>query len=174
MELGLADIENRALNPPISGAFYSLSIPGRTITLYDTASTRFSCTTTTNTGLAIARLLSPEYAAYTANKQIFLSDFVTTPRAILAELEKQLGTRFEVERKESAPVLQKVREEIEEKWEKAYELLALTYVGDVGKEMGYDFEEQGQEIWNARLGLPTITLEEVVREAVEAAKNTHV
>ena len=154
----------------MSGAFYSISIPTHTGTLYDTASTPFSCTTITNTGLAVARLLSPQQVAYTANKQIFLSDFATTPRIILAEIEKQLDTQFKMERKESGPVLQRLREEVEEDWEKAYELLALTFVADVGKEMGYDFEATGKEIWNARLGLPVVTLKEVVTEAIKNTK----
>ena len=75
-----------------------------------------------------------------------------------------------MERKESGPLLKKLREEVEGNWEKAYELLALTFVADVGKEMGYDFEATGKEMWNARLRLPVVTLEEVVREAVKAEK----
>lgn len=59
---------------------------------------------------------------------------------------------------------------MEEKWEKAYELLALTYVADVGKELGYDFEAAGKETLNQKLMLPRVTLEEIVREAIEATK----
>jgi hypothetical protein len=67
-------------------------------------------------------------------------------------------------------MLQKLRGEVEENWDKAYELLALTFVADVGKELGYDFEATGKETWNQKLILPRITLEDIVREAIEATK----
>jgi hypothetical protein len=45
-------------------------------------------------------------------------------------------------------------------------LLSVGFTGDY--DIGFDFERE-QEVWNGRLGLPEVTLEEVVRGAVELA-----
>ncbi|KAF2790162.1 NAD(P)-binding protein [Melanomma pulvis-pyrius CBS 109.77] len=156
-----------ALNPPTSGGFYNISIPTRSATIYDSGTTSFSMTTLSNIGIAVSRILLTPSA--TANQQVFLSDFVSTPLGILAELERQIGVKFEVEHKVAAPELKELRAKVDDgDWDKAYDLLALTFVADVGKELGYDFEK-GKEVWNEKLGLPVYTLEQVVRTALELA-----
>jgi hypothetical protein len=124
-------------------------------------------TTSTNTGLAVAKsLLHP---SLTANKQIFISDFVTNVREILASLEKQLGEKFNVEEKKSAPQIKELRKRYDEgNFTATFELVALSCVADV--DVGYDFEKE-REIWNGKLGLPDQTLDEVVKDAIELASS---
>ncbi|KAL1610707.1 hypothetical protein SLS60_002377 [Paraconiothyrium brasiliense] len=154
-----------ALSPTASGNFLGIDVKGRKATIYDSGCSRFSVTTSSNTGLAVARILqSPEK---TANKQIFLSDFVTTPREIVKALERQTGEKFEIEERASGPEIKAQKERFEKGvFEATYPLLAISFVGDV--DVGYDFERE-QKVWNGELGLPRRTLDEVVRGAVEVA-----
>ncbi|KAF2677956.1 NAD(P)-binding protein [Lentithecium fluviatile CBS 122367] len=156
------------LNPAKSGNFLNIDVKTRKATLWDSGLSRFAVTTSANTGLAVAKaLLNPEL---TANKQVFLSDFVTTSREIVDSLEKQLGEKFSIEKKESAPVIEELRGKYEGgDFNATYGLLALSFVADM--DVGYDFEKE-QEVWNGKLGLPRRTLDEVVREAIELAKST--
>lgn len=106
----------------------------------------------------------------TENKQVFLSDFVTTPRDIVSALESQLGEKFSIEKKESAPALKELRAKFDAgEFNATYPILALSFVGDV--DVGYDFPKE-YEIWNEKLGLPKPTLEEVVKEAIDLANST--
>lgn len=45
-------------------------------------------------------------------------------------------------------------------------MLAISFGADV--DVGYDFEAE-QEVWNEKLDLPKVTLEEIVHDAVELA-----
>ncbi|KAF2008013.1 NAD(P)-binding protein [Amniculicola lignicola CBS 123094] len=153
------------LNPVKSGNFLDIDVKNRRATIWDSGSSRFTITTSGNTGMAISKiLLNP---TLTANKQIFLSDFVSTSREIVAELEKQAAQKWALEYKESAPVLKEYRIKFDAgDYNATYPLLAISFVGDV--DVGYDFpNEQGIEIWNDKLGLTASTLEEVVKEALE-------
>jgi uncharacterized protein YbjT (DUF2867 family) len=151
-----------------SGSFLGIDVKGRRATIWDSGSARFSVTTAENTGLAVARVLQrPEL---TANKQVFLSDFVTSPREIVERLESLSGEAFAVEEKSSEPAIREARERFEKgEFEATYPLLALSFVGDV--DVGYDFEKE-QKVWNEVLGLPARTLDEVVEGAIEAAKTS--
>lgn len=140
----------------------------RAATIYDAGNARFAVTTSTNTALAVVKaLLKPEE---TANKHIFLSDFTTTPRAIVAALEQATGEKFSVTQKESAPELKALRERYDNgETEAVFGILAISFVGDI--DIGYDFERE-QVVWNEKLGLPKVRLEEVVEEAVALAERS--
>lgn len=155
-----------ALDPGKSGNFLGIDVKGRKATIWDSGRSRFSVTTSENTGLAVARaLLHPER---TANQQIFLSDFVTCSREIVECLERVTGEAFSIEERASAPEIESAKERFEGgDFGAAFELLKVSFVGNV--DVGYDFEKE-QRVWNGELGLPAKTLEEVVREAVERAK----
>ncbi|KAF2871675.1 hypothetical protein BDV95DRAFT_607093 [Massariosphaeria phaeospora] len=156
-----------ALSAPQSSNFLSIDVAARRATIYDSGTSRFSATLLPHTGLAVARALSPLHCAATANTQIFLSDFVASARSIVAALEKASGDTFAVEQRDSAPVLAALRQRFDQGDKAAgFELLVCSFAADV--DLGYDFEGR-YEIWNARLGLPTVTLDEVARQAVEVA-----
>ena len=140
-------------------------MPTFTGTIYDSGDKRISITTVSNTGLAVSRaLLDP---AATANRQVFLSDFVSSAKEILAELEKQLDKKFTIEYKDSAPVIAKLKSEFEAgDWNKSLDLVALSFVTD--NELKLDFESSGAEVWNKKLGLPEVTLEQIVKDAIKA------
>lgn len=153
------------LDPAKSGNFLGIDVKGRKATVWDTGRSRFSVTTSENTGLGVARaLLNPDA---TANKQVFLSDFVTDVREIIGSLERQTGEKWAVEEKESGPAMRELRNRFDKgEFEATFGLLAISFVGDV--EVGYDFEKE-QKVWNGELGLPEQSLDGVVRSAIELA-----
>jgi hypothetical protein len=50
-----------------------------------------------------------------------------------------------------------------------FPILSISFGGDV--DVGYDFEKE-QEVWNSKLGLPKVELDEVVKEAIELARRS--
>ncbi|KAF2186362.1 NAD(P)-binding protein [Zopfia rhizophila CBS 207.26] len=146
-----------AFNPAKSGNFLGIDVKGRKATIWDSGKSKFTVTTSSNTGLAVVHaLLSP---AESANKQVFLSDFVTSSWEIWA-----------IEEKASKPVMKEPRKKFDEgDYNAVYILLALSFVGDVN--VGYDFEKE-QLVWNQKLGLPKVALDEVVKEAIELVKSS--
>jgi nucleoside-diphosphate-sugar epimerase len=154
-----------ALDPSKSGNFLGIDVQGRKATVYDSGTQRFAVTTSKNTGLAVAKvLLNP---ALTANKQIFLCDFSVSTRQIVDALEAETKAKFHIEEKQSGPEIKKLQAQFDAGEVNAmYYLLAISFGADVDVE--YDFEAE-QEVWNSKLGLPKVTLEEVVHDAVELA-----
>ena len=154
-----------ALDPAKSGNFLGIDVKGRQATVYDSGNRRFAVTSSKNTGLAVARVLV--YPESTANKQIFLCDFTVSTRQIVEALEVETKVNFHLEEKECGPEIKQFREKFEAgDLNATFRLLAISFGADV--DVGYDFEAE-QEIWNGKLGLPKVTLEEVVREAVDLA-----
>jgi nucleoside-diphosphate-sugar epimerase len=157
-----------ALDPAKSGNFLGIDVKAKTATIYDSGNARFAVTTSVNTGLAVARALKDADA--TANKQLFLADFITTTRQIIASLEKQTGERFSVVQKASGPEIKALRDKYDSGvFNAMFPILAMTFGADV--DVGYDFEAE-QEVWNSRLGLPKVELDQVVEEAIELANQT--
>ena len=154
-----------ALDPAKSGNFLSIDVKGRKATVYDSGTRRFAITSSKNTGLAVAKaLLDP---AMTANKQIFLCDFSASTRQIVSALEAEMKTRFLIEEKQSGPDIKRFRDQFDAgDLNATFPLLAISFGADV--DVGYDFEAE-QEVWNKKLDLPKVTLEEIVHDAVELA-----
>lgn len=155
-----------ALDPKKSGNFLGIDVKAKTAIIYDSGKMKFAVTTSRNTGLAVARaLINPEI---TKNKQVFLCDFTTTTREIVGELEKQTGVEFRTEQKNSETAIATLREAFDQgDFSAAFPLLAISFGADV--DVGYDFEKE-QEVWNSKLQLPAVTLEEVIRAAIGLAK----
>lgn len=157
-----------ALDPSRSGNFLGIDVKARSAIIYDSGNQPFAITTSSNTGLAVARTLV--HADQTANKQIFLCDFLATTREIVAELEKQTSTKFSITQKDSATVIKELKKKHEEGDGSAtYGLLALSFGADV--DVGYNFLAE-QQVWNEKLGLPKVQLAEVVKESVELAERS--
>ncbi|KAH7412086.1 hypothetical protein DE146DRAFT_265780 [Phaeosphaeria sp. MPI-PUGE-AT-0046c] len=157
-----------ALNPAKSGNFFGMDVKAKKATVYDSGNARFAVTTSSNTGLAVVRSL--KYADQTANKQVYLADFMATANQVLESLERQSGQKFEVTRKDSGPELKLLREKYDAgDFNATFPILAITFGADV--DVAYDFEKE-QEVWNGRLGLPKVTLDEVVKGAIDLAKSS--
>ncbi|PSN72212.1 NAD(P)-binding protein [Corynespora cassiicola Philippines] len=156
-----------ALDPAKSGNFLFIDVKNRKATVYDKGTSPFTVTTSKNTGLAVARALAePELSA---NRQVFLRDFSTNSLSIIAALEAEMGHKFAVEERESAPEMKERREKYDTgDWNAMFPLLAISFVGDV--DVGVNFKEE--ELWNEKLGLPKVTLEQVIKEAVELAERS--
>lgn len=157
-----------ALNPRASGNFLGIDVAKRTARVYDSGRARFAVTTSHNTGLGVAKaLLVPEL---TANKQVFLSDLTTSTLSVVEELERQTGQKWDLDWQDSAPEVARLRKQFDEgHFNATYGLLALSFSADL--DVGYDFEAE-QEVWNAKLGLPKVELEEVVAGAIRSAKDS--
>jgi uncharacterized protein YbjT (DUF2867 family) len=157
-----------ALDPSKSGNFLGIDVKARTAVVYDSGEKKFGITTSENTGRAVAKALVMHEE--TANKQVFLVDFMVTTREIVASLERETGQKFEVELRESGPELKAEREKYDGgDYNAVYRILAISFGADV--EVGYDFEAD-QEVWNTKLGLPKVELDEVVKQAVALAKRS--
>ncbi|KAI2476852.1 NAD binding 10 multi-domain protein [Pyrenophora tritici-repentis] len=154
-----------ALDPAKSGNFLGIDVKARRATVWDSGENRFAVTTSENTGLAVARVLAePDIAR---DRQVFLCDFSTCTNEILGALEKEMGEQFVVERKESGPLIKELKKRYDGGDSgAAFPILAMSFGADV--DVGYDFPKE-QEVWNEKLGLPKVGLEDVVREAVELA-----
>jgi len=154
-----------ALDPSKSGNFIGIDVKAKTAIVYDSGDCRFAATTSRNTGLAVAKaLLQPHVSA---DRQIFLCDFMASTNEIVGALERETRERFRVERRESAPLFRAWRDKYDAgDGGAAFPLLAMSFGADV--DVGYDFPKE-QQVWNAKLGLPEVSLEEVVKEAVELA-----
>ncbi|KAF2267201.1 NAD(P)-binding protein [Lojkania enalia] len=157
-----------ALNPLKSGNFLFIDVKNRKATVYDSGKAPFTITTSRNTGLAVARALLK--ADETENKQIFLSDFVSNSREIIASLEKQTGDKWDITVKDSKPEIEALRKIYDAgDFYSTYPLLAISFVADV--DVGYNFPKE-QKIWNAQLGLPKEELDGVIKEAIELANRS--
>jgi nucleoside-diphosphate-sugar epimerase len=154
-----------ALDPSKSGNFLGIDVKGKRAAVYDSGNARFAITTSVNTGLAVVRAL--KYADLTANKQVFLADFVSTTNEIIASLEGQTGEKFMIKRVDTAPEIKVMREKYDAgDFNAAFLILAMSFGGDL--DVGYDYEKE-QEVWNEKLGLPKVGLDEVVQGAIDLA-----
>ncbi|KAF2654867.1 NAD(P)-binding protein [Lophiostoma macrostomum CBS 122681] len=162
-----------ALNPSKSGNFLGIDIKARRAAIWDSGRSTFSTTTSRTTGEAVARALSPAHFQSTANRQIFLSDFVSSPRDIVEALEKEIGEKFAIEQKESRSEVERLRERFEGgDFNATYPLIALSFVADVDVELNFAAKYGEDAMWNDKLGVKKVTLEEVVKEAVELSRQS--
>lgn len=148
--------------------FLGMHVHQNKMVLYDNGNAHWTATTEENTAKAVAELLTRK-VDYGRNRNVFLSDFVVSQRELLAEIERQTGTKYEVENIDSA------------KWiadhQAAYAAGTHTAVFGLieaafalGERFGANFEHSGVEISNEALGLKKYTLEDVVRISLLASK----
>jgi hypothetical protein len=83
----------------------------------------------------------------------------------VSALETEMKVKFLVEEKQSGPEIKKLRQQLDAgDLNATYPLLAISFCADV--DIGCNFEAE-QEVWNTKLGLPKVTLEEMVHDAVD-------
>lgn len=157
-----------ALDPKASGNFLGIDVARREARVWDSGQSRFAVTTSHNTGLAVARALLQ--SDETANKQIYLCDFTTSTLAVVHEFEHQTGLKWELGWKDSAPEVERLREQFAAgDFNATWGLLSLSFTADI--DVGFDFEADAKkELWNSKLGLPEVGLESVVADAIERAR----
>ncbi|KAK0648472.1 hypothetical protein B0T16DRAFT_506765 [Cercophora newfieldiana] len=149
-------LRERAAEDRIEWMSISCGVRQKEFTLYDEGEGRFSVTTEENTALGLVRSLVQK-PAETKNQNVLLSEFVTTQKQLLAEIERQTGQKFAVDRIDSyakIPELQK----------------ALIEAGFVAGRYGADLPKEGK-LFNEMLSLKGHhTLEEIVADALENLK----
>jgi uncharacterized protein YbjT (DUF2867 family) len=141
--------------------FFGFDIKKRTAVIYDQGKNITSGTSLPTVGKAAVAVLHNPQA--TLNKRVYVADAVFTQQQALALFEKYTNTKWSVTNVTSA----NVRKEAEEHLAKGNILQAfggyiLSYV--YGGSPGANFE--GRTI-NKDLGVPTKSLDQIVKEAVE-------
>jgi len=144
--------------------FLGYDIPNRTVTLYDEGKYLVSGTTLPSIGKAVVAVI--HHPELTLNKRIYIADATCTQQEALALFEKYSGTKWTVKHistkdshKQGADyyakgdLLNGIR---------AY-ILAAVYNGQGSGNF------QGKTS-NKALGLQTISLEQLVKEAIERSK----
>ena len=147
--------------------FLGFDIPNHTVTLYDEGKTRLSGAILPNIGKAVvAAIHHPEL---TLNKRIFIADTTFTQLEALALFEKYTNTKWTVKHV-STNDLEK----------EAAEKLANGNIGaalvDYVRFFAYNsglkvFLLEGRTS-NKALGIPTLSLDQIVQEAVQRANST--
>ncbi|KAK4113031.1 NAD(P)-binding protein [Canariomyces notabilis] len=142
--------------------FLGMRVRDKKFEMWDEGEGRFSVTTEENTALAVVNALV-KIPEETKNTNVMISEMVVTQKELLAEIERQTGNKFVVERVNS--------------YKKIPELQAAYAGGDVAAAYGLieagfvtgryggDLEKEG-ELFNDRLGLKGHTLQEVVADAL--------
>jgi nucleoside-diphosphate-sugar epimerase len=131
-------------------------------TLWDEGEGRFSVTTEENTALALVLALT-QFPTETRNRNVLLSEFSVSQRELLAELERQTGATFAVERIDSTTRIPELQAEVAEGNFMA--TFTLIEAGFATGRYGSLLEEEG-EIMTDKLGLHRHTLREVVASAL--------
>lgn len=141
--------------------FLGFDINNRTAVLYDQGKNLTSGSTLPTIGKAVVAILRNPQA--TLNKRVFVADAVFTQQQALALFEKYTNTKWSVTNVNTA----NARKEAEENLAKGnIQQAAVGYILSYayGGSPGANFE--GKTI-NKDLGVPTISLDQIVKEAVE-------
>jgi uncharacterized protein YbjT (DUF2867 family) len=146
--------------------FLSFDIPNHTVTLYDDGKNQISCTTLPTIGKAVAAIL--HHPELTLNKRIYIADATFTQQEALVLFEKYTDSKWT-----------KKYVTTEESFKQGKEHLANgdIYKGIHAQIMSFAYNGQGSSNFqdktsNKALGLETISLEQIVKEAVERSKST--
>lgn len=143
--------------------FLGFDIKNRSAVLYDEGKNRTVGTSLPTVGKAVvATLRHPEL---TQNKRIYVADAVFTQKQALELFEKYTDTKWTVKNVTTA----NARKEAEENLEKGN--IGPAFVGFIlsyayGETAGANYEGK---ILNQALGVPTVPLDQLVKEAVERA-----
>ncbi|KAL2128222.1 hypothetical protein VTI74DRAFT_9478 [Chaetomium olivicolor] len=146
--------------------FLGMRIKERAFERWDGGVGRFSVTTEENTALAVARALV-EIPEDTKNRNVLVSEFVTTQAELLAEIERQLRQKLNVAEVDGRKRIAELKEaEAGGDGTAAYGLIEAGFV--TGR-YGSDLEKEG-ELFTDKLGLKRHSLEEVVADALASVQ----
>lgn len=149
------------LNRGVASGFLGYDLPGHKAIIYGSGDVRFSSTTLSTIGAAVAGVLrKPEE---TANRYIFIYSSTTTGNELLAALEKATGKKWDVEHKTIEETIKTGREKVSKN---DFSGMAELIVASIfGGNPGSDFTAD-QQLANKLLGLPEETLDEIVAKIV--------
>jgi uncharacterized protein YbjT (DUF2867 family) len=143
--------------------FLGMHARERRFVLWDDGDGVFSCTTEENTAAGLVAALKRR--GETRNTNVFLSDFAVSQRQLLESLERVQGVKYATEAIDSLALTREKQDAASRGDTKA--VFDVIETGFVTGRYGGFLEKEG-EIWNARLGLPKKTLDEVVEAALRA------
>ena len=144
--------------------FLGFDVVNHTATLYDEGKHKFSGTSLPTIGKALVAIL--KQPQLTQNKHIYLADGTFTQLEVLQAFEKQSGTKWTVKHANT--------EESFRKGERAFKQGDI-WEGLVGYLMAVIYNGQGASCFegktiNNALGVKTVPLEQLVKEALERKK----
>jgi hypothetical protein len=142
--------------------FLGLRVPQRKVELWDGGEGRFSVMTEENTALALVRGLV-EYPEETRNKNVMVEEFVVSQKELVAEIERQMGVKFEVEEVDSRKRIADLQAAVAKG--DAGAVYGLVEAGFVTGRYGGELSKEG-EIFTEKLGLQRHSLQEVVADAL--------
>ncbi|KAB5522111.1 hypothetical protein GE09DRAFT_500858 [Coniochaeta sp. 2T2.1] len=142
--------------------FMGLDVANKKMEILDDGEERVSCTTEANTALAIVRALTVA-TEETKNRNVLLQEFSVSQNELLAEVERQTGSKFEVKRVDSRKLIEE--KVAEYKAGNQYAQYVLINVGFMTGRYGGLLEKEG-EILNEKLGLKNSTLEREVADGL--------
>lgn len=145
--------------------FLGLDFTTQTATLADDGRGKISASTMENTALALNRsLLNPEA---TKNSVVYISDFATTQRELVAAIERISGEKWTINKVDSYKAIEEYKTQVAEG--DHFAVYRLIELGATTGRYGGWFEEK-EKIWNEELGIPKQEFEDVVRKGLEKLK----
>jgi nucleoside-diphosphate-sugar epimerase len=148
----------------IQHSFLGINYRARKFKVWDDGNGYFSTTRLEDAAAAVAvALKKPEE---TANQLLLISNFATTQNELFAGIEKLTGEKFEREYVNSQEIIEEAHKKLAQGIkEAAYATIETAFV--TGKYSGH-LEKEGP-LANELLGVPKRNLEDVLKEAVDAA-----
>ena len=138
--------------------FLGFDASSKTATLYDNGEATFSTTTLHQVGVTVVKALEKE--DLTKNQYVFVSEVQTSQKEILATVEKVTGAKWTVKDVDTKDLIAEGRGKIQKGDFSG--IVNLIVGATCGKEGLGDFSSQG--LWNEKLGVPSESLEEVVKK----------
>ncbi|KPM45165.1 hypothetical protein AK830_g1410 [Neonectria ditissima] len=147
--------------------FLGMHIKEREFVFWDDGEGWFSVSTEENTALGLVNALLNKWRE-TKNRIVYLSDFAMTQNLLLEAIERIGGERFATKMINSVEYVKEKQAAVAAG--DPYAMYDLIETGFVTGKYSSHLEKEG-EIMNGLLGLPSNSTDEVVKAALEAAKN---
>jgi len=144
--------------------FLGYDIPNHTVTLYDEGKNLVSGTTLPSIGKAVVAVL--HHPELTLNKRIYIADATFTQQEALALFEKYTGTKWTVKHVRTEDSY-KQGGEYYAKGDLLNGIRAYILASVYNEQSASNFQGKTS---NKALGLETISLEQIIKEAVERSK----
>ena len=153
----------------LDNSFLEVDVAAKKASIYDSGDHEWVGTTLRTIGYATAGIV--QHPTETENRNLFIADFHASTNQLVAELEKQTGSKFARVQKDSRKVFNAALEGFKQNptgFSFIQQIIVSSYVGDDPENiLGSQWKEQAT-IDNKVLGLRTVTLSEVVANKVKA------
>jgi hypothetical protein len=148
----------------LDNGFLGYDIPNHTVTLYDEGKNLVSGATLPSIGKAVVAVI--HHPELTLNKRIYIADATFTQQEALALLEKYTGTKWTVKHLRTEDSY-KQGGEYYAKGDLSNGIRAYILASVYNEQSASNFQGKTS---NKALGLETISLEQIIKEAVERSK----